>query len=77
MPGGIEQSVAMVCNELMFKTSGGVRIRTTGIILDVPDAGDATGHATMVARLGCTVGGEEALREFHMNKRHAGTKPRA
>lgn len=75
MPGGIGQSVAMTCNELMFNTSGGVNFRTTGVILDVSEAGDATRHATIIARLGCTVGDEEALREFHMNKGHAGTKP--
>eukprot|EP00959_Pyramimonas_sp_CCMP1952_P209978 4393359-Pyramimonas_sp.AAC.1 len=65
MPGGIGQSVAMMCNELMFNASGGVNFRATGVILDVSDAGGVTGHATIVARLGCAVGGEEAMREFH------------
>eukprot|EP00959_Pyramimonas_sp_CCMP1952_P172698 3608583-Pyramimonas_sp.AAC.1 len=77
MPGGVGQSVVLMCNELMLTASGGVNFRTAGVILDVSGAGGSTGHATIVARLGCTVGDEEALREFHMNKGHADTKPRA
>eukprot|EP00959_Pyramimonas_sp_CCMP1952_P408104 8553001-Pyramimonas_sp.AAC.1 len=37
--------------------------------------GDGAAHATLVAKLECTIGDEESLRELHMHKRHAGAKP--
>ena len=76
IPGGIGHSLGMLLKKLFFSTTPGeVNLKTTGVTLDVSEHGDGTAHATLVAKLECTIGDEEALRELHMNKGHAGTKP--
>ena len=76
IPGGIGHSLRVLLKELFFSTdAGGVNLKTTGITIDTSENGDGAAHATLVAKIECTIGDEEALRELHMNKGHAGTKP--
>ena len=76
MPGGIGQAIGMILKGGFFSSAaGGFNFETTGVTLDVSELGDASAHATIVAKLSCVIGDEEALRELHMNKGHAGTKP--
>eukprot|EP00959_Pyramimonas_sp_CCMP1952_P205420 4295850-Pyramimonas_sp.AAC.1 len=65
----------MMLSELFVNISGDVNFETTGHALDVSALGDATTYATIVARLARAIGDEEALRELHMNKGRAGSKP--
>ena len=76
IPGGIGHSLRVLLKRLFFSTDPGeVNLKTTGITLDTSENGDGTAHATLVAKIECTIGDEEALRELHMNKGHSGTKP--
>ena len=75
IPGGIGQCIKMILKEVVFNTAGGFNFETSGVTVDVSENGDATSHATIVAQLSCVIGDEEALRELHMNKGHAGSKP--
>lgn len=76
LPGGIGQSLRILLKMLFFNADAGeVNLKTTGITLDISENGDSATLATLVAKLECTIGDEEALRELHMNKGHAGTKP--
>ena len=74
LPGGISQLVANMLHNFFFSDDG-FNFQTQGVILDISDAGDGSEHATLVAKLACTIADEEALRELHMNKGHAGRKP--
>ena len=58
--------------ELFFFNPEGVDFATTGVIIDVSELGDGSHLETLVAKMACTIGDEEALRELHMNKGHAG-----
>ena len=75
MPGGIGQCIKMILKEVFLNTAGGFNFETSGVTVDTSENGDATSHATIVAQLSCVIGDEEALRELHMNKGHAGSKP--
>ena len=69
MPGGIGQAIGMILKGGFFSSAaGGFNFETTGVTLDVSELGDASAHATIVAKLSCVLGDEEALRELHMNK---------
>ena len=76
LPGGIGESLRLLIKKFFFNPNPGeVNLKTTGVTLDISQDGDGSAHATLVAKITCTIGDEEALRELHMNKGHAGTKP--
>ena len=74
MEGGVSHHASILLNEFFFN-SDRFHFTNHGVTLDLSEEGDGSSYATIVAKLECTIGDEEALRELHMNKGHSGTKP--